>query len=303
MQATALTLALVGLDAQLIQVEVDSGRGPTAFHMVGLPEASVREARVRVKAAIEQAGLDIDEYVLTVNLSPADMKKSGCSFDLAIALAILAAVKKVPPEALLSTVLLGELSLSGQVRPIRGVLPSLFAARARGITRAVVPAANAEEAAAARGMDVRIAEHLGDVLAHLRGTCELPTPAAIPRNAAPRVPDLVDFGEVRGQIAARRALEIAAAGGHNAILFGPPGAGKTMLARRLPTILPPLDDTDALTLTAIYSVSGLLRSDQGLLTVRPFRAPRRPTGVSVRDRARVPRRLQRNLHWRAQQAP
>jgi len=273
MQATALTLALIGLEAQPIYVEVDSGRGPTSFHLVGLPEASVRESRVRVKAAIEQTGLDIDEYVLTVNLSPADMKKSGCAFDLAIALAILAALGKVPTESLATTVLLGELALSGQLRPVRGVLPALFAAASRGITHAIVPLANAEEAAAARGIDVRVADSLGQILSHLSGERPLPRPAAMAKTDTASPIDNVDFSEVKGQAASRRALEIAAAGGHNAILFGPPGAGKTMLARRLPTILPPLGDREALTLTAIYSVSGLLRSDQGLLTTRPFRAP------------------------------
>ncbi len=272
MQATTQSLALVGLEAQIIQVEVDSGRGPTAFHMVGLPEASVREARVRVKAAIEQTGLDIDEYVLTVNLSPADMKKTGCSFDVAIALAILGALGKVPASALAGTVLLGELALSGEIRPVRGVLPALFGARERGITRAIVPAANAEEAAAIGGIDIRVASHLAEILDHLADKRALPAPI---RKAAsvPASNHAIDFAEVRGQIAARRALEISAAGGHNAILFGPPGAGKTMLARRLPTIMPPLDDGESLTLTAIYSVSGLLRTDQGLLSERPFRAP------------------------------
>ncbi len=274
MQATALSLALVGLDAQLIHVEVDSGRGPTSFHLVGLPEASVRESRVRVRAAIEQTGLDIDEYVLTVNLSPADLKKSGGGFDVAIAVAILGALGKVPSEAFAGTVLLGELALSGDIRPVRGVLPALFAAAAQGIRRAIVPRANELEAAAVEGIDVLVADHVSEVLAYLKGERPLSAPRAAASGRGPTSCSLgIDLAEVRGQHSARRALEVAAAGGHNVILMGPPGAGKTMLARRMPTILPALTSEEALTATAIHSVAGMLPSKMGILSERPFRAP------------------------------
>lgn len=273
MQATALTFTLIGLDAHPVRVEVDSGRGPTHFQLVGLPEASVRESRVRVRAALQQIGLDLAEYVITVNLCPADLKKSGGSFDLAIALAALGAVSKIPPESIEGVAVLGELSLSGAIRPVRGVLPALRGAVAKGITRAIVPSANAHEAASVPGTEVLVADDLAAVVAHLRGE----QPLSGPGRAAVFEPSFggaeVDLADVRGQHGARRALEIAAAGGHNLIFMGPPGAGKTMLARRLGTIMPPLSVEEALSVTAIHSVAGLLSADAGLLTERPFRAP------------------------------
>ncbi|WP_437309924.1 magnesium chelatase domain-containing protein [Sorangium sp. So ce388] len=225
MQATALTFSLLGLDAHPIRVEVDSGRGPSFFQMVGLAEASVRESRVRVRAALQQLGVELDEYVITVNLAPADLKKSGGAYDLAIAIAALAALGKVPSEGLDRIGLLGELSLSGAVRPVRGVLPALRGAAEQGIPRAIVPQGNAREAASVAGVDVFIAEHLSHVVAHLRGSRSLPGAGSIATAAAEPSGASVDLAEVRGQHGARRALEIAAAGGHNLIMMGPPGSG------------------------------------------------------------------------------
>ncbi len=271
MQATVLTFSLVGLDAQPILVEVDSGRGIAQFNLVGLPEASVRESRVRVRAALLHVGVELDELVITINLAPADIKKRGGSFDLAIAIGILGALGRIPEGALAGTAVLGELSLSGSIKHVRGVLPVLRAAAAIGTARAIVPLANAQEAAHVRGIDTRPAEHLGDVVAHFRGERILAAAVATAPSLATLRCD-VDLSEMRGQHAARRALEIAAAGGHNLLFVGPPGCGKTMAARRLATILPPLSTEEALEVTAIQSIGGVVPGS-GLVTTRPFRAP------------------------------
>lgn len=271
MQATVLTFSLLGLDAHPVQVEVDSGRGIAQFNLVGLPEASVRESRVRVRAALLQVGIELDEQVLTVNLAPADLKKGGGGFDLAIAVAILAALGRIPAAPLQGTAILGELSLSGAVQRVRGVLPALRHGPAHGALRAIVPLANAAEAAHVPGIDVRAASHLTEVIAHFNGERALEAAAAPPADPA-RFRAGVDLAELRGQHTARRALEIAAAGAHNLLFVGPPGCGKTMAARRLPTILPPLAPAEALEVTAIHSVAGLVPGS-GLVTERPFRAP------------------------------
>lgn len=271
MQATVLTFSLLGLDPQPVQVEVDSSRGISQFHLVGLPEASVRESRVRVRAALLSVGVELDEQVITVNLAPADMKKSGGGFDLAIALGILAAIGRVPAGALEGTAVLGELSLSGAIQRVRGVLPVLRDAQRHGARRAIVPLANAAEAAHVAGIEVRAGEHLAAVVASLSGERELPAVDA-PAVDLARFRADVDLADLRGQHAARRALEIAAAGAHNLLFIGPPGCGKTMAARRLPTILPPLSPEEALEVTAIHSVAGLVPGS-GLVVDRPFRAP------------------------------
>ncbi|HEY4121977.1 MAG TPA: YifB family Mg chelatase-like AAA ATPase [Byssovorax sp.] len=273
MQATALTVSLVGLDAHPVRVEVDSGRGPANFHLVGLAEASVRESRVRVRAALSQMGVELNEYVITVNLSPADLRKGGGSFDVAIACAMLAAIGKLPDERLRGTLLLGELSLTGAIRAVRGVLPALRGAVARGIRRAIIPKANAREAASVPGVEVLVASDLRELAAHLKSGAPLSGPGEPPALVAYSGPSAVDLADVRGQHGARRALEITAAGGHNLVFVGPPGSGKTMLARRLPTILPAMSVDEALEVTAIHSVAGLLSPEHGIVAARPFRAP------------------------------
>jgi magnesium chelatase family protein len=271
MLATALSATLVGLHAHLVRVEVEATRGPPYFELVGLAEAAVRESRVRVKSALLQVGVDIAECRVVVNLAPADLRKTGSGFDLAIAMAAVGALGAVPRDSLYGVLFAGELSLEGTVQPLRGVLAQLLGARAHRVKRAIVPRANAPEAALVDGMSVRTVASLRELINALRGQTELPI-AQGSIEAPPNTP-IDDLGDVRGQASARRALEIAAAGGHNLLMLGPPGAGKTMLARRLPGILPPLSTEEALEVTAIHSVAGLLSASRGLSRARPFRAP------------------------------
>jgi magnesium chelatase family protein len=271
MLATAHTTALVGLDARPVRVEVACTRGPGWFEMVGLADGAVRESRVRVGAALGQLGILMAEHRITVNLAPADLRKSGTAFDLAIAVATLGALGKIPAGALEGVALLGELSLTGAVRPIRGVLAHLTGARSLGLRRAIVPRDNAREAGVAHGIDARLADDLDQIRRHLVGEQRLDAAEPAPFGVEP--PSVLDLADVRGQYAGRRGLEIAAAGSHNLLFVGPPGGGKTMLARRLPTILPPLTFDDALSITMLHSVAGLLSADKGLVTTRPFRSP------------------------------
>lgn len=240
--------------------------------MVGLAEAAVRESRVRVAGALSRLGVLLDEYAVTVNLAPADLRKSGAALDVAIALSVLAAVDLLEPRALDGVLLIGELSLDGSLRPVTGVLPRLEGAERRGITAAIVPRGNAAEAGLSRCLRVLVADSLQQVVQHLRGGPRLPLASPTQFVAQPSSAS-GDLQEVRGQASARRALEIAAAGGHNLLFVGPPGSGKTLLARLLPTILPPLELEEAIECTAIHSVAGTLPNDTGIVSERPFRAP------------------------------
>jgi magnesium chelatase family protein len=270
MLATALGATLVGLDFHPVRVEVEASRGVASFELVGLAEVAVRESRVRVKSALAQVGVYMGEYHIIVNLAPADLKKGGSGFDVAIAAATLAALGVVPYESLDGVLFLGELSLSGAVHSVRGVLPQLLGARKLGVVRAVVPERNGAEAALVDGVRVQTVSSIDKLLDALRGAAPLPEAVRSPPCLEPSAVD--DLRDVHGQIAARRALEVAAAGNHNLLFIGPPGAGKTMLARRLPGVLPGLSQAEALEVTAIHSVAGLL-SSSGLLPTRPFRAP------------------------------
>jgi magnesium chelatase family protein len=268
--ASVATFALSGVDSREVTVEVDVRRGLPAFSLVGLPDASVREARERVRAALLNSGLEFPLQRITANLAPAWVRKAGPSFDLAIAVGLLAAGGQVPPESLDGTALCGELSLGGALRPVRGTLAAAMGARAAGYARTIVPEANAAEAALVEGLEVLAVPTLARLvdLLHGRWAPNAPERASWPPPAITTGPDIAD---VRGQADAKRALEIAAAGGHNLLMVGPPGAGKTMVARRLPGILPPPSFEEALEITRVHSVSGL--GTGGLITERPFRAP------------------------------
>ena len=260
-----------GVDAVPVEVQVDISLGMPCFSVVGLPEGAVRESKVRVLSAIQNSGFSLQQRHITVNLAPADLRKDGAVFELPIALGVLAAAELLPAQSLSNLLFGGELALDGSLRPIRGVLPLALAARTAKRSGIIVPKANAAEATLAEGIDVYPATNLEEVMHHLAGTRVL-EPVRGPR-ARVVVPATVDLSEVRGQGDLKAALELAAAGGHNLLMCGPPGSGKTMLARRLPTILPELTFDEALEVTKVHSVSGLLRMGAGLVAERPFRAP------------------------------
>lgn len=270
MLARLRTAAVFGVEACQVDVEVDVSFGMPHFVMVGLPDASIRESRDRVKSAIRNSGLPYPAHRITVNLAPSDVRKAGSAFDLPIALGILAAEGVVERREIDNMLLLGALSLDGSIQPARGVLPIAAAARRAGITALVLPAANAGEAAIVAGLDVYPVTSLADAVRTLND------PSTIPPRPSPPAPvtrEVADLADIRGQLLARRALEIACAGGHNLLAIGPPGSGKTMMARRVPGILPPMTFDEAVEVTSVHSVSGLLPPGAGLVTERPFRAP------------------------------
>lgn len=274
MLAKVSSMAVLGVGAFCVEVEVDLAQGLPTFTTVGLPEGAVRESKERVRSALANCGAAMPLNRITVNLAPADVRKEGSGFDLPIAVGILAAAGAVPPDSLEGLAMVGELALDGAIRPVRGCLPMAAKAADAGIKRLIVPAENAREAAIVQRLEVFAAPNLENVITHLRGGEPLERVAADPHLAMSQAAQYgVDINEVRGQEHVKRALTIAAAGGHNMLMVGPPGSGKTMLARRLPTILPPLSFDEALDVTRVASVAGLLPADRSLVASRPFRAP------------------------------
>src|SRR4051795_4338111 len=274
MLARIRSAAVLGIDAYLVDVEVDITNGLPSFSTVGLPNGAVKEGRERVCAALANAGFSFPLRRITVNLAPADIRKDGSAFDLPIALGILVASGQLPEERLSDQMVFGEVGLEGDLRPVRGALSMALAARSAGYRGVLLPQANVPEASVVDGLDVCGARTLLETCGHLSGRHIIaPTRADLAGLASPTAGDETDFADVRSQAAAKRALEVAAAGSHNILLFGSPGAGKTMLARRLPSILPAMSLEEALETTKIHSVAGTLPAGQSLLTSRPFRAP------------------------------
>lgn len=271
--SSVASASLEGLHVELIRVEADVNNGLPMFHMVGYLSSEVKEASERVRTAIHNSGFILPPKKTIINLSPATVKKRGPSFDLPIALAVLLSVGCIPADSLKNTIVIGELSLNGKVRKVKGVLPIIMEAKRMGYHTCILPSENASEGALADGVRIIGGDSLEEICAHLTGERRI-TPFSRRGEAGcenPLESSHIDYSDIKGQEAVKRAAEVAVAGGHNILLIGPPGSGKSMIAKRIPTILPPLTKEESMEITKIYSVMGLLDKDRPLITGRPFR--------------------------------
>ena len=295
------TISLIGLDGTLVQVQADVGSGLPNFDIVGLPNTTVKESKERIKSAIKNSKIELSSKKILINLATADTKKEGSGFDLPIAIGILIAIDYIKKIDIKNTVFMGELSLDGKINKITGILPMCIEAKKLGIKTVIIPKENEKEASVVEGLPIIATESLEELIAFLNKKISIPKTKFITQEILKNnVDENIDFSDVKGQEDVKRALEIATAGGHNCLLTGSPGAGKTMLARRIPTILPDMTFEEALEVTKIHSVAGNIETEEGLITKRPFRTPHHTistTSMVGGGRIPKPRRNKSSTLW------